>query len=140
MRAICKQTTSHGFDLKEVTTVLSNNFDYSYGGYGLELDKEYFVMGIAMYQDSNCLYYLIDTNGDPDWFPYLLFDITDNSIPRKWFTKVNGKNDDMDIYSLFGFDELCNDSDFYDQLLEREGEAMQIYFERKSELEKELAE
>lgn len=140
MRAICKQTTSHGFDLKEVTTVFSNDFDYSFGGYGLELDKEYFVMGIAMYQNSNCLYYLIDTNGKPDWFPYLLFDIADNSIPRNWFIKVNGKNDDSDIYSLCGFDELCNDSDFYDQLLERDEKAMQIYFKRKAELEKELAE
>ena len=64
---------SKGFDLKEVTTVFSNDFDYGYGGYGLELDKEYFVMGLVIYQKSNCLYYLIDVNGKPDWFPYLLF-------------------------------------------------------------------
>jgi len=139
MRAICKQTTSKGFDLQEVTTVLSNEFDYNYGGYGLEVNKEYFILGIAVYQNNNCLYYLVDVNGKPDWFPYLLFDVTDNSFPKNWFIKINGKSDDTDIYSLCGFDELCNDDDFYDQLLEREEQAMQTYFRRKIELEKELA-
>src|SRR5258705_9985974 len=78
MKVICKKVDSQGFDLKEVTTVFSNNFDYSFGGSGLELGKEYTVMGIALYNDSNCLYYLVDASGRPDWFPYLLFETLDN--------------------------------------------------------------
>ncbi|MFZ1528238.1 MAG: hypothetical protein WAT19_05795 [Ferruginibacter sp.] len=136
MKVICKQTTSQGFDLKEVISVFSNDFDYSYGGYGLELGREYFIMGIVTYQNNNCLYYLIDVNGKPDWFPYVLFEMTDNSIPRSWFIKVYGKNDDTDIYSLCGFNELCNENNFYDQLLERNERAMRIYFIQKIELEK----
>lgn len=133
MRVICKHTTSKGFDLKEVTTVFTNSFDYNFGGSGLELLKEYFVMGIAVYKDSNCLYYLLDTYGRPNWFPYLLFDISDNSIPPNWFIRMNGKRADSDIYGLWGFNELCNDDDYYDQLADRNEEAMSIYFKRKSE-------
>lgn len=140
MKVICKQTTSYGFDLREVTTILSNDFDYGFGGYGLEINKEYLVMGVLVYQNNNCLYYLIDTNGKPDWFPYLLFDIVDNSIPKNWFLKVNEKGKETNIYSLFGFKELCSDSDFYNQIANREESAMSIYFKRKSELENELAE
>jgi hypothetical protein len=137
MKAICIQTTSEGFDLHEVTTVFSNDFDYNYGGYGIELGKEYTIMGIVLYNDSNCLYYLIDVNGRPDWFPYLLFEISDNSLPRNWFIKLNGKMKSSDINCLWGFEELCNVQDFYHQLIEREETAMRIYFRRKIEIEKE---
>lgn len=136
MKVICKQTTSQGFNLKEVTTIFSTCFDYSYGGYGLELNKEYIVMGIVTYQDSKVLYYLIDTNGKPDWFPYLLFDILENSIPPDWFMRINGKRNDTDIHTLYGFNELCNEEDFYDRLMERDEEAMRIYIKRKIEVKK----
>ncbi len=136
MKVICKQTTSENFNLNEVTTVLSNSFDYTFGGYGLELGKEYIVMGIVVYNDSNCLYYLIDVNGRPDWFPFLLFDISNNSLPTNWFTKVIGKSQTTNIYWLIGFEELCNDENFYHNLTEREDIAMRIYFKRKIEIEK----
>ena len=140
MKVICKQTTSKGFNLKEVTTVLSTNFDYSFGGYGIELGKEYLVMGIALYKDSNCIYYLIDTSSKPDWLPFLLFEIVENSLPKQWHVKAPGKKENSDIYALWGFEELCNEETFYDRLLEREEAAMRTYFRRKIELEKEIAE
>ncbi|MBV4360607.1 hypothetical protein [Pinibacter aurantiacus] len=140
MKIICVSTTSKGFDLKEVTTVLSNDFDYGHGGHGLEINREYIVMGTVIYQDSSCLYYLIDVNGKPEWFPHLLFDVLDNTLPKRWFMKIYEKDGDGDIYSILGFDELCNNEDFYDLLLVRDDEAMRIYFKQKAELEKELAE
>ncbi len=131
MKAICKKTTSEGFDLKKVTTVFSNSFDYSFGGSGLELGKEYTIMGVALYKDSTCLYFLIDTFGRPNWFPHLLFDVLENSIPLNWHMKLNGNNKDGDIYCLWGFDELCNDETYYDRLIERDEAAMSIFFRRK---------
>jgi hypothetical protein len=136
MKAICRKTSSEGLNLNEVTTVLSNDFDYTFGGYGLELNKEYLVMGIALYTDSNCLYYLIDVNGRPDWFPFLLFEVSDNSLPANWFTKVIGQNESTTVYCLIGFEELCNQEDFYHNLIEREEYSMRTYFKRKSEIEK----
>ncbi len=138
MKVTCKQLTSESFDLKEVTTVFSNSFDYSFGGYGLELGKEYTVMGILMYRDTNCLYYLIDVNGNPNWFPYLLFNISNNYLSCEWFIKVNGRTKDNHIHTIWGFYELCYNDSFYDQLLDREEEAMQIYFRRKGEIEREI--
>ena len=134
MKIICKKTTSKGFDLNEVTTVLSQNFDYTFGGSGLEMGKEYLVMGIAVYKDSNCVYFLVDTAGRPNWFSHLLFEVLDNSVPANWFVRVNGKRADSDVYSHVGFDELCNNEMYYDQLVNRDEEAIRIYFERKSEL------
>jgi hypothetical protein len=134
MKIICKQTTSEGFDLKEVTTIFSNDYDYNLNGFGLELGKEYPVMGIVIYTDSRCIYYLIDVQGRPDWYPYLLFEVFDNSIPKEWYFKINSKDINSDIYMICSFAELCNDPTFYDQILERDSTAMQIYFRRKIEM------
>ncbi len=132
MKIVCKQTTSRGFDLKEVTTVLSNEFDYGYGGYGLKLGTEYLAMGLAIYRSSNCVYYLVDVNGRPDWFPYLLFDVTDSALPVGWFVTIHDqKNQDGNIRLLCGFEELCHDPGFYGRLLDREEQALRVYFRRK---------
>lgn len=134
MKVKCKQTTSAGFDLNEVTTVKSTNHDYSAGGYGLELGAEYLVMGMTVYKDSNCIYYLVDVQGRPDWFPYLLFEVFDNTIPYNWFVRVNGKKQNSDIYCLWGFKELCEDEGYYDRLTNREANALRTYFDRKKEI------
>jgi hypothetical protein len=136
MKVICKKTSSADFDLKEVKTVLSNDFDYTYGGYGLELNKMYLIMGIATYVGSNCIYYLIDVNGKPDWFPYLLFEIVINELPENWF--FNSNFPETDISWVLGYYELCNISEHYNNLLEREESSLSIYFKRKSEIEENL--
>ncbi len=112
---------------------IPDNFDY-----GLELSKEYLVMGVLTFKQSNDLYFLVDENGSPSWFPYQIFEIVSNELPANWFVKINIGNDYVDYQNLFGFNELCNKEDFFNQLLEREEETMQTYFMRKIELEKEL--
>lgn len=134
MKVICKDISAEKLDLTEVKTIISNEFDFSFGGYGVELNKEYIVMGLVLYADSNYLYYLIDTHGKPNWFPCQLFDVVDNSIPENWFMKIFDKNEESQIYSIWGFNELCNDDDFYDLLIERDDATMKIYFERKMEI------
>lgn len=135
MRILCKQTTAEGFDLKEVDTISSNDFDYTFGGAGLELNKEYLVMGVYLDHRTHVLYYLIDTGGRPDWFPHLLFDVTDNAIPEKWFSRIY-TSDRSEIFLVLGFDELCNQDGFFDLLMDRDETTMRTYFRRKIELEK----
>lgn len=113
---------------------IPDDFDY-----GLEIGKEYIVMGIITYKGSNCLYYLVDTNGRPGWFPFMIFSLKENILPSNWFLKVNGDKENSDIFSLIGFEELCNDILYYDNLTNREEEAMRIYFKRKIELGEELS-
>lgn len=130
MKAICKQNTARTLDLKEVTTLFSNEYTYD-----LELGKEYTIMGLVIYKDSNCLYYLVDEHGRPSWVPYRLFEISDNSLPQNWYVEVLEKNLSGDIFYLSGFYELCNQDDFYDLLAERDPKALEIYFKRKFEIE-----
>ena len=129
MRVICKHN-----DPSNLPIGIPDNFDY-----GLEIGKEYLVTGILTFKQSDDLYYLVDENGRPSWFPYQIFETVNNELPRNWFVKVNLGNDYVDYKNLIGFNELCNDEDFFNQLLEREETAMQIYFRRKIELEKELS-
>lgn len=130
MKVICKYN-----DPLNVSSGIPDNFDY-----GLELSKEYLVMGALTFKQSNNLYFLIDENSRPSWFPYQIFEIVTNELPANWFVKINIEDEYVDYQNLIGFDELCNKQDFFNQLLERDEEAMRTYFRRKIELEKELAE
>lgn len=108
---------------------IPDDFDY-----GLELGKEYIVMGIVTYKSSQVPYFLVDENGRPSWFPHQLFDLIENTIPGNWFLKINGVTEYSDIYSILGFEELCQDETYFDQLQDRVSGAMGIYFRRKEEL------
>ena len=135
MKVICKKDFITGTELREVTTDLVERYDYSSE---VDIARKYRVMGLAIHQRSNCLYYLIDDNDRPWWCPYMLFDISDNSLPSNWYIRLIDKNDlFLNIYYLSGFDELCNDHDYYRALIEREAHAVDVYFKRKREYEQE---
>ena len=126
MKVICKKNTAKGLNLEEVKTLFIDEYRYR-----LEIGREYVVMGIVTYKNSNCPYYLIDHDGRPDWFPYVLFDVIDNSLPENWYIRVFNKGEAGNLFTLIGFDELCNDDDFHDALLNRDETAMKIYRERR---------
>jgi hypothetical protein len=128
MKVVCKYN-----DPSDIPSCIPDNFDY-----GLVLSKEYLVMGVLTFKKSNDLYLLVDENNRPCWFPYQLFELITNELPANWFVKINIGNDYVDYQNVIGFDELCNNEDFFNQLLERDEEAMRIYFKRKLELEKEM--
>lgn len=133
MKIICKETISKNFDLKEVITAKSNNFDY--GNFGLKLNRKYLVFGFLIYKASNCIYYLVDLDGWPYWFPSPLFDVISNDIPKNWFITIYPRSSPHNIYIICGFNELCNNEFFYDRLWEAEENAMAIFYKRKIEME-----
>lgn len=133
MKIICIKNTAKNLDLTIENNIFTNNYHYD-----LTIGREYIIMGMAIYKKSNCLYYLINQNRFPDWYPYMLFNVIDNKIPADWYTYVPQQDDPGDISFLMGFDELCNDNDFYDALMDREKQAMLTYFERKEEAERNL--
>ena len=135
MKVICKKDVIRDAELKEVTTSRVDKYDYSAE---IEIGKEYRVMGLMMTRHSNCLYYLIDDDGRPWWYPYMLFDISDNSLPSNWYIMLIDKSIPyIDVYYLSGFYELCNDDDYYDALNERKAGTVDTYFKRKREYEQE---
>lgn len=136
MKIKCNDTNAVKLKLSEVNTITSNEFDYS--NLGLLANEIYLVMAMILYKDTKYLYYLIDINGKPNWFPNELFEVLDNTLPNQWSFKIFNTESDVDIYCLWGYNELCNQEDHYDQLIEREDEALIIYFNQKRKIEEDL--
>ena len=135
MKVICKKDVIRDAELREVTTDRVEKYDYSSR---IEVGEKYRVMGLMIAKRSNCLYYLGDDDDLTWWCPYMLFEISDNSIPDNWYIMLNDKEGYQgDIFYLSGFYELCNDDNYYDALTERESQAMETYFKRKREYEQE---
>lgn len=113
--------------------------------HGLILGKKYFVMGIMTHQRNDTLvklkqvinfddlFYLIDEDGRPFWFPYQIFEITDSSLPFEWYLRINDGSINALYKNLFGFKELCMEDEFFNNLLLREKRELEIYRERKKE-------
>ena len=134
MKIKCIETNSTGIDRNEVHTISAYPFDFS--NYGLNVNDTYEVMAFILYKNTKYLYYLIDINGKPYWFPNELFEVIDNSIPGHWFFKNFTNEQEVDIYCIWGYDEICNDDNHYDALIERDSEALKIYFQQKARITK----
>jgi hypothetical protein len=113
---------------EEISPTIPNNFNY-----GLVLGKEYIVLGLMCFKKSNTLYFLVDEENRPGFFPFQIFEIIENRIPINWHLKINVNNEFVDYSYIMGFDELCNDEEFYNNLLLRNKEALSIYRSRKNE-------
>ena len=104
----------------------------------LFIGKEYLVMGLIL--RGGYLHYLIDEDGRIAFYPYPLFEITDNRMPKNW--NFNAFEIDNDIYinveAVWGYYELCFEQDHFEKLIDMEKTAQQIYFMRKIEMEQEL--
>ncbi len=129
MKVLCKYN-----DPDNVPEGIPTDFDY-----GLELQKEYLVMGIMIKGEE--LSYFIDENGKPGFYPKELFDITDNQLSQEWYFKPYSKNDEMYPYvqSIWGYHELVFEESHYEKIVDREEAALRLYFKRKVELENSLA-
>ena len=102
---------------------------------GLDINKNYIVMGISLY--NNILNYLVDSgNNDPNFYPSLLFEIHENKIFSNWHFKSFKQNNTSELSALWGYYELCNVDKHYDNLLLREESDLEIYFKRKNEIMK----
>jgi hypothetical protein len=108
--------------------------------YGIEIGKEYLVMGMILGEGVLC--YIVDCAGVISVYPYPLFEVIDNSINSSWFFRAFKITDGFFPYqeSIWGYKELVFDETHFEKLIEGEEEAQRIYFRRKIELEKELAE
>jgi hypothetical protein len=131
MKVICKSNAAKNLDLNEVKVICTNDTYFP-----VTKGVEYIVMGIAVYKNSNCIYYLIDEFDLPCWLPYPLFEISHKELSPNWYIDViDKKKFDGNVFCLSGFYELCNDEDYHDALAERELYALDIYSKRKYEVQ-----
>ena len=129
MKVICKYN-----DPDNAPSGVPDSFNF-----GLELEKEYLVMGMVIAEKQ--LWYLVDENSKPSFFPYQLFEVIDSSVSVNWHFKLYSDDDGIfpfDKEAMWGYSELCFDESHYEQLVDRESSALELYFKRKAELENSL--
>ncbi len=129
MKVLCKHN-----DPDNISSEVPNNFDF-----GLELEKEYLVMGIVLAEKQ--LWYLIDEKGKPSFYPFQLFQVTETLMNSNWYFKLYNEDDGIFPFgkeAMWGYLELCFDNSHYEQLIDREQDALKLYFKRKIEFKNSL--
>ena len=106
----------------------------------LELGKMYNVYSIFLTQQN--LKYLIAEEGIVP-FPFLSdavqFEIVDSLLPLEWHFIFRGYKKEYDdpnpLIAVWGYKEMALDPKHYIDLLEREPEALEIFYKRKKEID-----
>jgi len=143
MKIRCKHNTGkdlRAFESKSLKKDLLGRFGATeHTQYGVVIDKEYIVMGMLLGEGT--LDYLIDDGGYISAYPYPLFEVINNKLPSSWFFKALKNTDENYPYqeAIWGYYELVFENSHYEKLVDVDEEATRIYFRRKIELEKELA-
>jgi hypothetical protein len=104
--------------------------------YGLQIGKEYLVMGVIIFETYQA--YLIDDDGFISACPCQLFEVLDGKINSDWDFRLIDKDEEIYpfVQAIFGYPELCSDKKAYENLIvEKEERAERIYYRRKMELE-----
>jgi hypothetical protein len=127
-----KAIATYGKDLSKKSL---EAFHHPEEEFQLNIGDIYTIYGINM-----CLgvihYLTFDKWGNaPFWTPAELFEIVDNRLPPEWYYKFYGYDKDISINAVWGYKELVLDPSYYDNLIERRGEAIPIFNKRKSEID-----
>jgi hypothetical protein len=99
--------------------------------YNFGLGDELLVYGIASW-DGVIRYLTMDNTSIPlpIWSPADLFEIIDFKIPPDWYFKFFG-HDKQGVTALWGYYEMVFDENHYDDLIEREAEAIKVFENQK---------
>ncbi len=114
---------------------VSGNTEYG----EIEIGQEYLVMGIIMFESY--LSYLVDDNGFISACPCQLFEVIDDRMDSDWHFRLIERDEDIypHIQAIMGYREVCFDKKSYENLIiERDEEAISVYFRRKRKVEKTL--
>jgi len=104
-------------------------------------EQEYVVYGIVI-RNNSVWYYIADDNffGSefPVWYPAELFKIVDNKISTTWILGLRENDSDKKELKLFlSFPNWVNDKYFYDSLVNKEKEAVELFMRYKKIMDEE---
>lgn len=97
---------------------------------------QYSIYGMSLWK--NVLHYLIlsDETQRPDWFPANLFKVIDGRLPSDWHYAFWGDGSEDTIQAVWGYAELAQDAGaHYSALIEREPYALQVFYDRRAEID-----
>jgi hypothetical protein len=107
--------------------LITNDFE-------LPLGRTFTVYGISIWKDV-LQYLIVEDDGRPFWFPAELFIVEDTLLSKEMHHKYFGLRDKRGLNALWGYKEMVLDDQHYIDLIEREGDAEEIFFRRKIEID-----
>lgn len=130
MRVLC--TANNGSSLsqkhfEESYASLSSDFD-------LEIGKEYIVYGIILWKGF-LLYLILGEGMFPHWYPSELFSVTRNEMPPDWYFVCRREEEGFEVNAVWGYEELVNAEDHFDELSNLEKRAIELFVERKKQID-----
>lgn len=127
MKIQCKSSDGKKLSNKcqELGFTVNSDFD-------ITLDREYVVYGVCIWRNV-ILYLISDDIDNPNWYPAELFSVIDSKISDGWsFTTYD--DGEYDVEATLGYPQLL-DKSHYVKLIERESEALKIFFQEKSRMD-----
>ena len=108
--------------------------------YSIDIGEIRVVYGIMLLR--GCVRYLLseDAKCAPFWESADFFEVVDPLLPMEWYFSLTVLADD-DEYTqgfqkaIWGYKEMALDENHYEDLIEREPEALDIFFKRKKEID-----
>lgn len=77
-------------------------------------------------------YLILGEENYPSWYPVELFEIIDDRIYFDWMFNYRGRDG---ISAVWGYEELVRDEEYIYNLEDREEMAIQIFLDRKKEID-----
>jgi hypothetical protein len=102
--------------------------------FDLVIGTEYTVYSICLHQGS--LAYLLAGEGPgrrPEWYPAELFQVTNGELPSIWQYAFYGFESQLN--AIWGYDELVNVPEYFDDLSNLEESAELIFWKRQQEID-----
>jgi hypothetical protein len=121
------------------TSIRGEEYSFAYNPFSdivehgeLEIGEEYIVMGMIL--KKGAIYYLINSGTVISASPYILFQITNHSIPNNWYFKIFTPDyyNYINMEAVWGYFELCFVDKHYEELIDMNRDAHRIYFSRKN--------
>jgi len=99
----------------------------------LEKEQIYHVCGISLWKGL-LSYLILDDDELPVWYPTELFSVIDSSIPSTWCFAEFSNFPSYDLEAIWGYLELTNSGEHYDELAVHDLAAIDLFIKRKSEM------
>lgn len=103
----------------------------------LEIGRKYFVYGMTIWGDA-VHYLILDNRNEPHLYPAEIFSIYEHKIPSQWYFSHFQPTFKFDTLATWGYKEFALDVNHYNALIECKKEALEIFFQRKLEIEKDI--
>jgi hypothetical protein len=112
---------------------LRSAFHTAESTFHLSVGTDYAILGLGLFEGT-LLALVLDETGKPNWLPVGLFDLADAEMPEEWHFSVvdpgaaSGVAPANGWMALWGYAELVQNQVHREKLIERDGEALEVFF------------